>query len=66
MNKPLSPDYGKYLLVQGVYVTPTIRKENIMQFVGHLHDIQNDYLEQAVSKSDMKEAKDVIKHIMEK
>lgn len=65
MNKPLSPDYGKYLLVSGVYVTPTIRKENIMKFVGELHNIQMDYIEEAVNKSGMKEANEVIKKVME-
>lgn len=65
-NKPNVPDYGKYLLVRGVYYSPPITKKEIMKFVGKLHNVQLDYIEQAVEKSGYKEANEVIKHIMEK
>jgi hypothetical protein len=67
MNKPNSPDYGKHLLVRGVYFTrrPKIDRKDISQFVNMLHDVQQEYLEEAVEKSGYKEANEVIKHIME-
>ena len=45
MSKPLRPDYGKSLLVRGVYRTPRIQRKDIMQFVGSLHEMQHEYLE---------------------
>jgi hypothetical protein len=63
--EPLSPDYGKYLLVSGVYVRPTIQRKDIMNFVGELHNMQMDFIEEAVNKSGMKEANEVIKKVME-
>ena len=66
MNKPLRADYGKGLLVRGVYRTPRIQRKDIMQFVGALHEIQHEYLEQAVEKSGYADARAVIKNIMEK
>jgi hypothetical protein len=68
MNKPNSPDYGKHLLVRGVYFTPKpkIKREDISQFVNMLHEVQQEYLEEAVQKSGYKEANEVIKQIMEK
>jgi uncharacterized protein YqgQ len=68
MNKPNSPDYGKHLLVRGVYFTsrPKIKRENISEFVNMLHEVQQEYLEEAVQKSGYKEANEVIKQIMEK
>ena len=66
-NKPNSPDYGKHLLVRGVYVTrKSIPKSEIMNFIGELHDIQSQFIEAAVEKSGYKEANEVIKYIMEK
>jgi len=63
---PNSPDYGKHLLVRGVYYSAPIGRADIGAFVDSLHDIQLDYLDEAVLKSDMSESKAIIKHIMEK
>ena len=66
-NKPNSPDYGKHLLVRGVYVTrKTIPKSEIVNFVNNLYEIQSQFIEAAVEKSGYKEANQVIKYIMEK
>ena len=66
-NKPNSPDYGKHLLVRGVYVTrKTIPKSEIVNFVNDLYEIQSQFIEAAVEKSGYKEANQVIKYIMEK
>ena len=66
-NKPNSPDYGKHLLVRGVYVTrKTIPKSEIVNFVNNLYEIQSQFIEAAVEKSGYKEANEVIKYIMEK
>lgn len=43
----------------------TIARKDIQQFVDHLHQMQFDYLEQAVEASEYKDAQAVIKHIME-
>jgi hypothetical protein len=43
-----------------------IRREDVMGFLGELHNIQAEFIEIAVEKSDYKEAKEVIKYIMEK
>ena len=66
-NKPNSPDYGKHLLVRGVYVTrKSIPKSEIQNFLNELSECQNHYIELAVEKSGYKEANEVIKYIMEK
>lgn len=66
-NIPNSPDYGKHLLVRGVYITrKSITKSEIMNFVNTLHEHQSEYIEAAVEKSGFKEANEVIKYIMEK
>ena len=44
----------------------TLKPQDIMTFVSGLHDIQADMIEEAVEKSGYKDAKEVIKHIMEK
>jgi hypothetical protein len=43
-----------------------LNREQLMKFVGELHEMQMDMIEEAVSASDMQESKDVIKYIMEK
>jgi hypothetical protein len=43
-----------------------LNREQLMKFVGELHEMQMEMIEQAVSASDMQESKDVIKYIMEK
>ena len=66
-NKPNSPDYGKHLLVRGVYVTrKSINKSEILDFLNELSECQNHYIELAVEKSGYKEANEVLKYIMEK
>ena len=44
----------------------TLKPQDIMTFVSGLHDIQADMIEEAVEKSGYKDAKEVLKHIMEK
>jgi hypothetical protein len=43
-----------------------IRREDIMDFVNELYEIQSEFVEIAVEKSGFKEANEVIKFIMEK
>jgi hypothetical protein len=43
-----------------------LKRAMIIMHLNHLHEIQLDMIEEAVAKSDMFEAKAVIKHIMEK
>jgi hypothetical protein len=43
-----------------------LNREQLMKFVGELHEMQIEMLEEALSVSDMQESKDVIKYIMEK
>jgi hypothetical protein len=43
-----------------------IRREDIMDFVNELYEIQSEFVEAAVEKSGFKEANEVIKFIMEK
>lgn len=43
-----------------------LTKEQMMKFVGELHEMQLDMIEEALTASDMQESKDVIKYIMEK
>lgn len=43
----------------------TIAKKDIPDFVNSLHTLQETYLESAVEASGYRDAKEVIKHIME-
>jgi hypothetical protein len=43
-----------------------LNREQLMKFVGELHEMQIEMVEEALSASDMQESKDVIKYIMEK
>ena len=43
-----------------------LNREQLMKFVGELHEMQMEMIEEALSASDMQESKDVIKYIMEK
>ena len=43
-----------------------LNREHLMKFVGELHDMQMNMIEEALTVSDMQESKDVIKYIMEK
>lgn len=42
-----------------------IERKDIEDFVNQLHNIQAEYMEAAVEASGLKEAKAVIKHVME-
>ena len=42
----------------------TIKREDINQFIGYLHDVQLDFIDEAVNLSNYQEANEVIKHIM--
>ena len=44
----------------------TLKPKDIMTFVSGLHEIQADMIEEVVEKSGYKDAKEVLKHIMEK
>jgi hypothetical protein len=44
-------------------VSYTIRKDQILDFVNQLHDMQQEYIEAAVEASKFKEANEVINHI---
>ena len=44
----------------------TLQPKDIMTFVSGLHEMQADMIEEAVEKSGYKDAKEVIKYIMEK
>jgi hypothetical protein len=66
MNKP---DYSRYITFDGRYAfgrVQTIRKADIPAFMNMLYEHQAQYIEEAVEKSEYKEAKEVLKHIMEK
>ena len=54
--------YKKYTSLQ----YKKIRREDIMDFVNELYEIQSEFVEIAVEKSGFKEANEVIKYIMEK
>jgi hypothetical protein len=51
---------------QGYTIRYTLKKEQIMDFVGELHNMQMDMIEQAVERSNYKDAKEVLAHIMSK
>jgi hypothetical protein len=49
---------------QHIYsVRYTIKRDQIVDFVNQLHDMQQEYLEQAVEASKYKDAVEVINHI---
>jgi len=54
--------YKKYTSLQ----YKKIRREDIMDFVNELYEIQSEFVEIAVENSKLKEANEVIKYIMEK
>jgi hypothetical protein len=43
-----------------------LNQADLMQFVGRLHEVQMDMIEESLATSNMQESKDVIKYIMEK
>ena len=42
------------------------KKEFVMQHLKHLHDVQLNMIDEALEKSDLKEAKELIEYIMKK
>jgi hypothetical protein len=49
---------------QQIYsVRYTLKRDQIVDFVNQLHDMQQEYLEQAVEASKYKDAVEVINHI---
>jgi len=54
-----NPDYSRVYTVKSIKMV----RADIMKFLGELHTIQSDYIEEALSKSDMKESKEVIDRI---
>jgi hypothetical protein len=59
-------DFSKYMKFDYPQQTSVvnIHKKDINEFIGFLHDVQLDYIDEAVSKSDLSEANVIIKHIM--
>jgi hypothetical protein len=56
---------------RGKPITYTVNVQNLKQamisiHLNHLHSVQLDMIEEALSKSDMSEAKEVLSYIMEK
>ena len=49
-----------------VRYTVKMSKVEIANFLGELHNIQLQYIDEALEKSDMKEAKEVLERIMAK
>ena len=63
----MAQDFSKFMKFDYPNQTSkvTIKREDINQFIGYLHDVQLDYIDQAVELSNYQDAKEVIKHIME-
>lgn len=62
-------DYSRYFTFDGrtgYGKVHTIRKADIPAFMNMLYNHQAQYIEEAVAVSGYKEAKEVLKHIMEK
>jgi hypothetical protein len=51
---------------QGYSIRYTLPRSQIMAFVGELHNMQMDMIEEAVERSGYKDAKEVLAHIMSK
>ena len=62
-------DYSRYITFDGrtgYGKVHTISKADIPAFMNMLYDHQAQYIEEAVAVSGYREAKEVLKHIMEK
>lgn len=55
-------DYGKQPMYSYRYTIPS-QKVDITGFLNELHSIQLDMIDEALEKSSLKEAKEVIAHI---
>ena len=64
----MAQDFRKYLDFDFVNhkTKVVINKNDITKFVAALHDVQLDYIDEALELSDLSEANFVIKNIMEK
>lgn len=49
-----------------VRYTMKMSKAQIVDFLGELHEIQLQYIDEALEKSDLKEAKEILERIMAK
>jgi len=62
----MAQDFSKFMKFDYPNQTSrvTIRREDINEFVGMLHEVQLDYIDEAVELSNQLEAKVVLQHIM--
>ena len=62
----MAQDFSKFMKFDYPNQTSkvTIMREDINEFVGMLHEVQLDYIDEAVEMSNYQEAKEVINHIM--
>ena len=62
----MAQDFSKFMKFDYPNQTSkvTILREDINQFIGYLHDVQLDFIDEAVNLSNYQEANEVIKHIM--
>lgn len=51
---------------RNVSYTATVKRVIIDNLLNDLHEIQMGFIDEAVDKSDLREANEIIKHIMEK
>jgi hypothetical protein len=51
---------------QGYSIRYTLPRSQIMDFVGELHNMQMDMIEEAVERSNYKDAREVLAYIMAK
>lgn len=53
-----------YLLMKNIRFV--LKKKDIMSFIGGLHDLQAEMIEEAVAKSELKDARQALDFIMKK
>jgi hypothetical protein len=56
---PHDSDFWK----KGYVVRYSMKKEQLTEFLGLLHDMQQEYLEAAIEASQYKDAKEIINHV---
>jgi len=57
--EPHDSDFWK----KGYVVRYSMKKEQLTEFLGLLHDMQQEYLEAAIEASQYKDAKEIINHV---
>ena len=62
----MAQDFSKFMKFDYPNQTSkvTIMREDINEFVGMLHEVQLDFIDEAVELSNYQDAKEVINHIM--